>query len=249
MSIKKHIPNSLTLLNLLSGCLALMFLFLDDVHYIPLLLVVSLLADFLDGLVARALGVSSPIGKELDSLADMVSFGVLPSMILVYLMAFHHSGQIENFNFVSTLNNIASLPEAMLIFLPLIVALFSALRLAKFNISENQSKEFLGLATPAATIFVIGLFLIHIQGIQVSSLIPPVWMIVGVSLILSALLVSNIPMFSFKLTGVSFQENKWQLIFVILSALLLLVFKLGAISLIVILYITLNLIRTFFQKA
>ncbi len=249
MTIKKHIPNSLTLLNLLCGCLAILFLFLDHVNFIPYLLIISLVADFLDGLVARLLGVSSPIGKELDSLADVVSFGVLPAMILVYLLAFQFYSQGQSFDFAAALNSISSWKEGVFIFFPLIVALFSALRLAKFNVSEDQSKEFLGLATPAATLFVMGLFLIHTQNIAVNSMVDPKWMLIGVSVIISALLVSNIPMFSFKPNGSSFQENKWPIIFVAISALLLVIFTWGAVSLIVIAYILMNIIRAFIPKS
>lgn len=249
MNIKQHIPNSLTLLNLLSGCLAVICLFLDYVALIPYFILFSLLADFLDGLVARALGVSSPIGKELDSLADVVSFGVLPAMVLVYLMAYELFGGAGGFNFAAALNGISNWQEAFMVFFPLIVALFSAYRLAKFNVSENQSKEFMGLATPAACLFVIGLLIIHLQDTQVNSFIEPTWLILGISAILSGLLVSDIPMFSFKLSGFSWKENKAQIIFLVFSAVLLLVFKLGAISLIVILYILINIFRSFFAKA
>ncbi|MFT6686665.1 MAG: CDP-diacylglycerol--serine O-phosphatidyltransferase, partial [Bacteroidia bacterium] len=112
-----------------------------------------------------------------------------------------------------------------------------------------QSKEFLGLATPAATLFVMGLFLIHTQNIAVNSMVDPKWMLIGVSVIISALLVSNIPMFSFKPNGSSFQENKWPIIFVAISALLLVIFKWGAVSLIVIAYILMNIIRAFIPKS
>jgi CDP-diacylglycerol---serine O-phosphatidyltransferase len=157
LTFKKHIPNSLTLLNLLFGCIAVLCFFLDYVVYIPFLTALSLLADFLDGLAARALNVSSPIGKELDSLADAVSFGVVPAIALVYLITYYTyppSVGLE-FNFAETLNRIDSIPEGFLILFPLILALFSVLRLAKFNISTDQTTEFKGLATPASTIFVM----------------------------------------------------------------------------------------------
>ncbi len=246
--IKNQIPNSLTLLNMLCGCLGILFLFTDSLSYIPYLLSVSLFADFLDGLVARALGVSSPIGKELDSLADVVSFGVLPAMLLVYLMAFEFYGHIEGFNFANALNHISTWQEGLMIGFPLIIALFAAYRLAKFNVSEEQSKEFFGLASPAATIFIVGLFIIHTQGIEVQSVVGQKWLLILVSIIISALMVSNIPMFSFKLSGFSWQENKVQIIFVILSILLFLLFKIGALPLVIILYILINIARSFFSK-
>ena len=246
--IKNQIPNSLTLLNMLCGCLGILFLFTDSLNYIPYLLGISLFADFLDGLVARALGVSSPIGKELDSLADLVSFGVLPAMLLVYLMAFEFYGHIEGFDFANALNSISTWQEGLTIGFPLIIALFAAYRLAEFNVSEKQSKEFFGLASPATAIFIVGLFILHTQGIEVQSAIGKKCLLILVSIILSALMVSNIPMFSFKLSGFSWQENKDQIIFIILSILLFLLFKIGSLPLVIILYILINIARSFLSK-
>ena len=127
----------------------------------------------------------------------------------------------------------------------LCITLASAYRLAKFNISEEQSKEFFGLASPAAAIFIVGLFIIHTQGIEVQSMIGQKWLLILVSIIISALMVSNIPMFSFKLSGFSWQENKVQIVFVILSILLFLLFKIGALPLVIILYILINIARSF----
>lgn len=251
MTIKKHIPNSLTLLNLLFGCLALLSFFLDSIIYIPVFTVLSLLADFLDGLVARALKVSSPIGKELDSLADAVSFGVVPAFALVYLVAYYTYPPPTGttFNFAKSLNQINSWYEGLLILFPLIVALFSVLRLAKFNVATDQSHEFKGLATPASTIFVMGLFIAHFKGIGFSSAIDITWMLRFLAVILSILLISNIPMFSFKLKGFSLKENKWQYVFVAISLILVAWFQWASISLIILCYIIMNIARTFESKS
>jgi len=251
LTLKKHIPNSLTLLNLLFGCIAVLCFFLDYVVYIPFLTALSLLADFLDGLAARALNVSSPIGKELDSLADAVSFGVVPAIALVYLITYYTyppSVDLE-FNFAETLNRIDSISEGFLILFPLILALFSVLRLAKFNISTDQTSEFKGLATPASTIFVMGLFIAHFKGIKLNSSIDLGWMLRLIAIILSGLLLSNIPMFSFKLKGFALKENKWQYIFIAISLILVAGFQWASIPLIIICYILLNIARTFEKRS
>lgn len=243
MSIKKHIPNSLTLLNLLCGCLAIGSLFIGRSELIPYFIGISLLADFLDGLVARLLKVSSPIGAELDSLADMVSFGVLPGFLMVYLSCKAYVGSPEDFSFYNGLVSISNFKSALIIFFPLLITLFSALRLAKFNVDTEQSKEFKGLATPASTIFVIGLFMIlKDNGSLIDFMLNP-WLINLISLILALLLVSNIPMFSFKLGDFSFKNNKWQIIFLVSSVLLFAFFKFVSVPLIIVVYILLNLVR------
>ena len=243
MNIKKHIPNSLTLLNLLCGVLAIFFLFIGNLKAIPILVCISLLADFLDGLVARALHVSSPIGKELDSLADMVSFGVLPGIIMVFLVVQSLPEVNLGDNFIENLSTHRSLKTQIIIFFPLIITLFSALRLAKFNISTDQSTEFKGLATPASTIFILGLLFAHMSNNEQLIFLNNYVLLNVLSLIIALLLVSNIPMFSFKLSNFGIKENKWQIIFLGLSLILIALFQLNAIALIIVLYIVLNLIR------
>ncbi|MCB0510172.1 MAG: CDP-alcohol phosphatidyltransferase family protein [Chitinophagales bacterium] len=243
MFLKKHIPNSLTLLNLLSGLLAILALFIGKLEYLPWLLALSLLADFLDGLVARALHVSSPIGKELDSLADMVSFGVLPGLLMLYLSARAYFHMQDTKEFLSIFENIHSFSEAFIIFFPLIISLFSALRLAKFNVATNQSKEFMGLATPAATLLVLGLFVNERNEFFESSFIYNSISLNIISIVIAILLISNLPMFSFKLGKFSWQEHKWQIIFVLSAIVLLIFFKLAALALIVLVYILINLLR------
>jgi CDP-diacylglycerol--serine O-phosphatidyltransferase len=190
----------LTLLNLLSGCLALVFTLQGNLIVVPILIGISMLADFLDGLVARALNVHSEIGKQLDSLADMVSFGVLPSVIL--------------FTFVEREWN--TLLNILMNLLPFLIAMFSALRLAKFNIDETQSEEFKGLATPASTLMVAGLLMANMyQNIEVTDSL-----VFSLSLILPILLVSIIPMFSLKLKALSSQNAGCQYFFLALVVLL-----------------------------
>jgi CDP-diacylglycerol--serine O-phosphatidyltransferase len=135
--MKKHIPNILTLSNLFAGCIGLVFAFDGNLIYASYAIWIAAIFDFFDGFSARMLNVSSPIGKELDSLADMVTFGVLPSMILYQMIESH---PIPNLGYGA-----------------FILALFSALRLAKFNVDTRQSTTFIGMPTPAAAFFVSGL--------------------------------------------------------------------------------------------
>ena len=123
------------------------------------------------------------------------------------------------------------------------------LRLAKFNISTDQTTEFKGLATPASTIFVMGLFIAHFKGIKLNSSIDIAWMLRLIAIILSGLLLCNIPMFSFKLKGFALKENKWQYIFIAISLILVAGFQWASIPLIIICYILLNIVRTFEKRS
>lgn len=223
--------------------LAIFSLFAGNVQAIPILVALSLLADFLDGLVARALHVSSPIGKELDSLADMVSFGVLPGIIMVYLVSQSYPETQGKDDFIQAIFQTNSLKSKIILFFPLIITLFSALRLAKFNISTDQDTEFKGLATPASTILIIGALFVHMSNNELLNFLNNYVLLNILSLILALLLVSNIPMFSFKLKNFGLKENKWQIIFLAFSFILIAVFKLNALALIIVLYVVLNMIR------
>ena len=202
--MKKHIPNLLTLLNLLSGCLGIYFVFTGYLDLAAYSIWIAAIFDFLDGFIARLLGVSSPIGKELDSLADMVTFGVLPSFILLMYM---------------------DSPYTAINFIPLALALFSALRLARFNIDDSQSESFLGLPTPAAAFFVSG---IPFWALSYSAYIS--WpLILIISVILSILLVLPVRLMALKFKDYSFTNN-WQRYLLLLLSLILLL-TIGAKSL------------------
>ena len=180
--ITRNIPNAITSLNLLSGIAGILCVFSGRLDISFLLMIAAAVFDFFDGLAARALGAYSPMGKELDSLADSVSFGLLPALMLHKLMI--QLGEETTF----------------WCYVPLVIALFSVLRLAKFNVDERQSENFIGLATPASAMICGSLtyYLLH----QSDSLMIPLAaghvFIPVLSIILSALMVSEIPMFSLK---------------------------------------------------
>ena len=225
-----NLPNTLTLVNLFFGCLALVFIFSPGgLQFVPYCTVVSLVADFFDGMAARFTKTQSNIGKELDSLADMVSFGAVPGAILYTLLTFY-------FKSVSTSE---SEWQIMMYSSPaFLVTLFSALRLAKFNLDERQSEGFIGLATPACTIFIIGMLLVFLRndfGLS-QYILNPFTLFVLVAA-LSYLLIAEIPMFSFKFKSFGWAGNEIRYVFIIVSLILLAALKFAGISLVIVLYV------------
>jgi CDP-diacylglycerol---serine O-phosphatidyltransferase len=217
--MKKHLPNFLTCCNLLCGCLGIVFLLEDRGMAAAYFVWAACLFDFFDGFVARMLKVASPIGKELDSLADVVSFGLLPAMVMYKLIA-------------------ASTPSDVLPYLGFMIAVFSALRLAIFNIDETQRDSFRGLNTPANSLFITSLPLIQPQ---VGDWLYQTWVLIGITTVFSFLLVSRIEIFALKFKNFRWAENRVRFTFLILSALLLATLQVLAIPLIIILYIVLSL--------
>ena len=210
--MKKHIPNTITCCNLISGCIATWFAFQSDYKMALLFIVIGAVFDFFDGMVARLLHVSSPIGKELDSLADDITFGFAPSAIIFsYLCSFHI--------------HLLFIP-----FLAFVMAAFSALRLAKFNLDERQALGFIGLPTPANALFwgalIVGLDQsgYTFEGLE--------WVIFAGMFISSYLLIAEIPMFALKFKHWGWKGNEIKYIF-ILSCVPILLF-LGIIGLAVI---------------
>lgn len=202
--ITKHIPNTITSCNLLSGCLASLAAIDGNIERAYLFIVLGAIFDFCDGLSARALKAYSPIGKELDSLSDLVTFGLAPSLMIMHLLR-----QAEW----------SCLPGFMP-YLSLVLVVFAALRLAKFNTDERQTCSFLGLAVPANALFWCGTALTVCQMESVTSTIA--WILIALVFIMSALMVSEIPMFSFKFKNLGWKDNKVRFIF-IASAILIVV--------------------------
>ena len=217
--MKKHLPNFLTCCNLLCGCFGIVFVL--EGREIPAAYFVWLagLFDFFDGFAARMLKVSSPIGKELDSLADVVSFGVLPSLVM--------------YRMISGASDSSVLP-----YLGFMIAIFSALRLAIFNVDETQRDSFRGLNTPANTIFITSLPLIYND---VGRWLYHPAVLIAITVLSSFLLVSRIEFFAFKFKSFRWQDNKIRFIFLITSVLLLVIFRFAGIPLIIILYTLLSL--------
>ncbi|MDO5654789.1 MAG: CDP-alcohol phosphatidyltransferase family protein [Flavobacteriaceae bacterium] len=233
MKIKRHLPNLLTLTNLLSGCL-LVFLSaqLDEVQFqyssntyvFLVLILISLVCDLLDGMVARWLQVSSPLGLQLDSLADMVTFGVFPGVLMVKM-----------------LENSLSEVSQLLALLGFGITLFSALRLAKFNVDLTQTSYFKGLATPANAVMIFGIFILF-QNYPEFFIANGFNVLLAITIISSYLLVSNIPLFSFKLKSYNIKNLLPHAIFLLCGIIALLMTGLNALSFIIILYIVISII-------
>jgi CDP-diacylglycerol---serine O-phosphatidyltransferase len=250
--IKKQIPNTITLLNLLCGILSIYTLYTTESLILPSVFILfGALFDFCDGLTARLLKVYSNVGKELDSLADVVTFGVAPSLIAVDLLQEFYSSNslLANYSFV--------------VFIPLFMALMSAYRLAKFNIDERQTSGFIGVPTPANALIWLSLPIIyflestntHLWGIPCQEfyttltafLLNPLTILFG-SILMSFLLVSELPLFALKFKNLKWKDNKEKFIFLIIALLLIFAFNFYAIPFVIIIYIIESLIINTIKK-
>ena len=232
--IKKHIPNSITCCNLISGCIATYFAFRHDFEWALAWMVIGAVFDFFDGMTARLLHVSSPIGKELDSLADDITFGLAPSAML-----FAELGVVAYPSALEPLREV--LP-----FVAFVMAAFSALRLAKFNLDERQSLGFIGLPTPANALF-WGSFILGWRDQLESS--PWALPLLLVLILLSCyLLIAEIPMFALKFKHWGWAENQLKYIFILCCIPILLVCGVAGISLIIVWYILVSVYKNFTDK-
>lgn len=213
--MKKYIPNTITSLNLFSGCIGILMVLQGDYLTAFFCVLASGIFDFFDGLVARLLKVKSLIGKELDSLADVISFGFLPGTIL--------------YSMIRETSTSAYLP-----YLGFLVTIFSALRLAKFNIDERQTSDFIGVNTPMNTFLIVSLPFIAKMYPQY---LYNIFTLLIITIVTSLLLVSELRLFSMKLSSLSWEANKYKYSFLIVSLLLILGLKILAIPVIFVLYI------------
>jgi CDP-diacylglycerol--serine O-phosphatidyltransferase len=224
--MRKHIPNFLTVLNLLTGCFSVYFALTGDTRLAGWLVGIAALLDFLDGFMARMLKAYSPIGKILDSLADVISFGLAPGVILLVLMR----GSSDAF---------------WLPFIAFLVPAFSALRLAKFSIDELQAEQFIGVPTPANALFIASFPLILADPskmIPLTGLLQDLWTLVIVSVLGSLLLVSPLPMLSMKFKDFSWLHNQPRYLLIALSVVLLPLLTYTAIPLIFAAYLVLSVL-------
>lgn len=223
--ITRHIPNTLTCLNLFSGCIATVMAFEANYSLALLFIVISAAFDFFDGLAARALGAHSVIGKDLDSLADDISFGVAPSAVVFSLLSEMWAGE--------------SGIMAYLPYLAFLIAVFSGLRLAKFNNDTRQTTSFIGLPVPANALFWASL-VVGLHDYLVSSVHP--LLLLGLVCLSSWLLVSEIPMFSLKFKNLSWKDNKVSFIFLLVCIPLLAILHIPGIAAAIVWYILISLL-------
>lgn len=233
MNYKMIIPCSLTLLNLFAGCISIVLCFNGLLEYVYLFMTLSLVADFLDGFSARWLGAYSAIGKDLDSLADLISFGLVPSCI-IYKMITAERLLMQRHG-IFTINYFS--------LLPFIIVLFSALRLAKFNNDgEKQQMGFIGLPTPANAILILGYYYLSL-GTSRGFFFLNEYIVLAICLLSSFLMVAPIPMFSFKLKTLKWKDNVYPYVLVGISLLLVCTLQKQALFFIVIAYIFLSVWR------
>lgn len=206
-------------------------------QWAAVLIFAALVFDFFDGLLARSLRAHSDIGKELDSLADVVSFGVAPAFILINLFTYHTGpgGQ---------------LPEWVK-YVSFLVPVFAALRLAKFNVDKRQEEMFFGLPTPSTGIFIASLPLVFLSEGFLKPFLANTWALLVITVFLSAMMVVEVPLFSFKAKGSTAGTKRIQLVFVLVALLLVLFFEVSAIPMIVLLYILLSVLgkKSFYTKS
>lgn len=222
--IKKHIPNAITSLNLLAGMMGIYFVLSGKIEYGAYFIFLAAVFDFLDGFVARILKVHSEIGKQLDSLADLVTFGVLPSFII--------------FQWVKELSNNEYLP-----FVALIIGIFSALRLAKFNLDTRQTDRFIGVPTPANALLISTLPFFVNKFPPSQNIIANPYTLIGIAIVMSFLLVAELPLIALKFKNYKFQPNLFRYLTLVIGIVCIITLGLAGIPIIIISYIALSVLE------
>ncbi len=221
--IKRNIPNFITAANLVAGCIGIYFALNSNFVYVAYFVALAALFDFLDGMVARLLKVHSEIGKQLDSLADMVTFGALPAFVVFQFLQNNNAGWIS--------------------FLAFFIAVGSAFRLAKFNIDTRQGDQFLGLPTPANALFIC--FLIFLQDYAFFDFVFTTSALLIITFIFSILLVVELPMIALKFKNFKFKENIFRYLTIAFSLIIIGIFQFSGIPLVILSYLILSAIQHF----
>lgn len=233
--ISKNIPNAITCANLFCGCIGIVFAFKGDLNTAAAAIFLCAVFDFFDGFAARLLHAYSAIGKELDSLADMVSFGLLPGVIIYEF--FLKAVQLSN-------------SDGRLVYFAFIIPVFSALRLAKFNIDERQTDNFIGLPTPACAILIASFpFILERYANTFTSIFYNPYILVCFTIFISLLLVVDVPMLSLKFKNYRLSLNIFRYLLLLISAIMIVFLNFAAIPLIIFIYIILSIIRFKFVNA
>lgn len=233
MNIKKHIPNFLTLLNLFCGCIAIVFTANEQFDIAFYFVSLGIFFDFFDGFFARKFGVSGPLGVQLDSLADMVTSGVAPGFVMFKMLL------------ANNYDSCVYLP-----YLGFIITLGACYRLANFNIDTRQSDSFIGLPTPANTLFIMSLPLVvaECQFLALSEILSSKWVLLIITLLSAYVMNAEIQLFSLKIKNFSFQKYKLQIGFLAVSIIMIATMKFLAIPLIILTYVLLSVLNNMFAK-
>ncbi len=233
--MKKHIPNALTCGNLLCGCAGIVAVLVrNELIFAAYLIGLAAVLDFLDGFLARLLKAYSPIGKELDSLADMVTFGLLPGVIIFRLISQSTEGPEYDLQMYTLVPHAA-----------FIIPVFSALRLAKFNVDPRQSDSFIGVPTPANALLIASIPLILRQHPEWSAFIVQPGLLIGLSVVMSLLLVAELPLFALKFKSYAFRPNAVRYCFLLLALLMVALLGATAVPLIIAAYIGVSVVQRF----
>lgn len=232
MNIKAQIPNTITLLNLFCGCIALVFTFHRNFEMAFAFVCLGIFLDFFDGFFARLFKVSSPLGLQLDSLADMITSGIVPGAVMYQLMLTNETTEALSYTQIFP-------------YLGFIIALGSCYRLANFNIDTRQTDSFIGLPTPANALFILSLPLVlqNTDSLFVIEALTNQWVLLIIALFSAYILNAEIPLFSLKIKKFSFADNKIQIIFLILALLLIGFFQFLAVPLVIVTYVLLSVIN------
>jgi CDP-diacylglycerol---serine O-phosphatidyltransferase len=233
MNVRKHIPNIITLLNLFCGCIAITFVSKLQYEMAFYFVCLGIFLDFFDGFFARLFKVSSPLGLQLDSLADMVTSGVVPGYVMFQLLS-EIQGYADDFSFVP--------------YLGFIITLGACYRLANFNIDTRQTDSFIGLPTPANALFIMGVSLIENDFFKI--LISDYYFrfLIVITFLSAFIMNAEIPLFSLKIKDFTFKKNALQLFFLLSSILFLLFFRFMGIPLTIVFYVLLSVINNKYVK-
>ena len=235
MNIKKHIPNIITLMNLFCGCIAIVFVAKFQFDKAFLFVCLGIFLDFFDGFFARLLKVSSPLGLQLDSLADMVTSGLVPGFVMFQMFQ-----QLEyDPSIISIYSSFGFL-----------ITLGACYRLANFNIDERQSDSFIGLPTPANTLYIMSLPLIFMNSDNefIREMVSNRYVLMGMTIFSAFIMNAEIPLFSLKIKSFNLKVNLLQIIFLLISIILLLFFKFLGVAFVISFYVVLSIVRNLKPK-
>jgi CDP-diacylglycerol--serine O-phosphatidyltransferase len=235
MNLKKHLPNLITLLNLLSGCIALVFASNANFEMAFFFVSLGIFFDFFDGFFARLFQVSSPLGLQLDSLADMVTSGVVPGFVMFQMIS----------NCVDSEPSLVYLP-----YLGFIITLGSCYRLANFNIDTRQTDSFIGLPTPANALFILSLPLIlkNSDSLVLLEMLTNQWFLLFIIGLSAFILNAEIPLFALKIKKFNLKDNALKLLFLLISMLLLVFLQFAGVALVIVFYVVLSIITNKFKS-
>lgn len=236
--MKKHIPNILTCMNILSGCIACIMAFNGNYLWVVIWVITGAVFDFFDGFSARLLKAYSPLGKELDSLADMVSFGLAPALTVFHFLSANNT---LGDHFISFSDGSQFYFREMIPYISFLLVIFSGLRLAKFNIDERQSTSFIGLPTPANALFWISFCLgtSHLSELSQLFLFYPTIILI---VIFSLLMIAEIPMFSLKITSLKLKGNELRYLLIVFMVVAVILWGVLGITAGIVLYVILSAI-------